>query len=330
MRTILPVASGKGGVGKTLLSANLGIALAQAGKAVVLIDLDLGGSNLHTILGIRNRHHGVGHLINGMASSLDELLIETAQERLFFIPGDGLFAGTANLPYYRKIAILRQIEQLTADFVILDLGSGSTYNTIDLFLSSNAGLIVTTPDTTAILNAYSFLKSSVLRMLERTFPSKSREREIVHEFMHTRVEGADRSIQDIVAEIYGHSETSGRTAESALEIFYPRVVMNMGRSAQDIKLGARLRQVAQRNLRQDVEFIAYLPFDELTARSPLERSPTLLKYPQSPYSLAVNNCAARLIHEPVPQIPKLFPDDEDITSLADGFRRGRGTGAHEH
>lgn len=325
MHTIIPVASGKGGVGKTLLSANLGIALAQAGKAVVLIDLDLGGSNLHTILGIRNRHQGIGHLINGMAAGLDELLIETPQERLFFIPGDGLFAGTANLPYYRKIAILRQIEQLTADFVILDLGSGSTYNTLDLFLASNAGLIVTTPETTAILNAYSFLKSAILRMLERSFPSRSREREIVHEYMHTRVEGADRSIQDIVGEIHEHSQESGKAAESALEMFYPRVVMNMGRSAQDIKLGARLRQVARRNLRQDVEFIAYLPHDELTSRSALERTPTLLKYPQSPYSLAVHNCAARLVHEPVPQMPKLFPDDEDIKTLADGFRSGRGT-----
>lgn len=325
MHTIIPVASGKGGVGKTLLSANLGIALAQANKAVVLVDLDLGGSNLHTILGIRNRNPGVGHLINGMADSLEQLLIQTTQENLFFIPGDGLFAGTANLPYYRKVAILKQLETLTADFVILDLGSGSTYNTIDLFLASNAGIIVTTPDTTAILNAYSFLKSSILRMLERSFPSRSREREIIRDFMHTRVEGEDRSIQDIVADIFGHSQESGHIAEKALEIFYPRVVMNMGRSAQDIKLGARLRQVARRNLQQDVEFIAYLPHDELAGRSPLERTPTLLKYPQSPYALAVHNCAARLIHEPVPQMPKLFPEDEDIRSLADDFRSGRGT-----
>lgn len=329
MRSIIPIASGKGGVGKTLLSANLGIALAQANKVVVLVDLDLGGSNLHTILGIRNRHPGIGHLINGMTDNLEQLLVETAQERLFFIPGDGLFSGTANLPYYRKLAIIRQLETLTADFVILDLGSGSTYNTIDMFLTSNSGLIVTTPETTSILNAYSFLKSTILRMLERSYPARSREREIVRHFMHTRVEGEDRSIQDIITDIYEHSEESGRTAQAALESFYPRVVMNMGRSAQDIKLGARLRQVARRNLQQDMEFIAYLPSDELAGRSPLERSPTLLKYPQSPYALAVHNCAARIIHEPVPQMPKLFPDDEDLKSLADGFRNGRGTRVSE-
>ncbi len=58
MNTIIPIASGKGGVGKTIFTANLGIALANKGKTVIAIDLDLGSSNLHTCLGIKNRHPG--------------------------------------------------------------------------------------------------------------------------------------------------------------------------------------------------------------------------------------------------------------------------------
>lgn len=64
MTAIVPVASGKGGVGKTIATANLGISLAQAGKTVILADLDLGAANLHTILGIRNRQPGIGHIIS--------------------------------------------------------------------------------------------------------------------------------------------------------------------------------------------------------------------------------------------------------------------------
>ncbi|HPE35715.1 MAG TPA: P-loop NTPase, partial [Spirochaetales bacterium] len=56
MGTVIPVASGKGGVGKTVVAANLGLALSALGKTVVLVDLDLGGANLHTVLGVRNRH----------------------------------------------------------------------------------------------------------------------------------------------------------------------------------------------------------------------------------------------------------------------------------
>ncbi|MCG8477653.1 MAG: P-loop NTPase, partial [Spirochaetales bacterium] len=82
MQYLIPIASGKGGVGKSILAANLGIALAQQQKTVVLVDLDLGGSNLHTILGIRNRHAGIGHFIYRQAASLEELVVEMQQERL--------------------------------------------------------------------------------------------------------------------------------------------------------------------------------------------------------------------------------------------------------
>ncbi len=319
MQYLIPIASGKGGVGKSILAANLGIALAQQQKTVVLVDLDLGGSNLHTILGIRNRHAGIGHFIYRQAAGLEELVVETPQERLFLIPGDGLFAGTANLPYWRKLALMKELERLTADFVILDLGSGSAFNTLDLFLVSPAGLIVTTPDTTAILNAYSFLKSSMLRLLQRSFPGKSEERRAVLTFMETRVEGSDMSIRNVLEAIAALSPESGHRAEEALEGFRPRIVMNMGRSAEDIKLGTRLRMVARDNLKHDLEFVAYLPQDELTSRSPLERRPTVLAYPQSQYSRAVAQCATRIIHEPIPELLKLFPDDEDIQELAEGF-----------
>ncbi|MCG8480126.1 MAG: MinD/ParA family protein, partial [Spirochaetales bacterium] len=253
------------------------------------------------------------------AAGLEELVVETQQQRLFLIPGDGLFAGTANLPYWRKLALMKELERLTADFVILDLGSGSTFNTLDLFLVSPAGLIVTTPDTTAILNAYSFLKASMLRLLQRSFPGKSEERRAVLDFMETRVEGSDMSIHNVLEAIASIDAESGQRAEEALENFRPRIVMNMGRSAEDIKLGTRLRMVARDNLKHDLEFVAYLPQDELTSRSPLERRPTMLTYPQSQYSRAVTQCATRIIHEPIPELLKLFPDDEDIQELAEGF-----------
>jgi flagellar biosynthesis protein FlhG len=323
MQYRIPVASGKGGVGKTLLSANLGISLAQQNKTVILVDLDLGGSNLHTVLGIRNRHEGIGHFINRKVDTLEQLVVPTKQERLFFISGDGLFSGTANLPYWRKLAILKELETLTADFVIMDLGSGTTFNTLDFFLTTTAGLVVTTPDTTAILNAYSFLKAGMFRLLHRTFPGKSAERQCVLDFMQEKVEGGDRTLQTLVSQIADIDPASGQAAQGALETFRPRVVMNMGRTAGDIQLGGRLRQVVRNNLQTDVEFIAYFPYDELASRSALERSPTLLTYPQSHFARAVQQCAARLIHEPVPDAPRLFPDDEDLKELAEDFTPAR-------
>jgi Mrp family chromosome partitioning ATPase len=61
--TIIPIASGKGGVGKSFVSSNLAIALAQKGHRVIAVDLDFGGANLHSFLGLANRYPGIGDFL---------------------------------------------------------------------------------------------------------------------------------------------------------------------------------------------------------------------------------------------------------------------------
>jgi len=319
MKTIIPIASGKGGVGKSFLTANLGIAIAQEGKTVVLIDLDLGASNLHTLLGIRNRNPGIGHFVHGHNRSIEELLVQTGQNGLFFIPGDALYSGTANLPFFRKTALLRQIEKLPADFVLLDLGAGSAFNTLDFFLSAPAGLIVTVPETTAILNAYSFLKAAMLRLLHRSFPPKSMERIAVQDFVQKRLEGAELSLADAIRAISNLNPESGRIARERLDQLKPRVIVNMGRTASDIRIGSHLRTVVRKNLDTDLEFLSYLPYDPVAQRAALERIPTVLAHPNTPYAAAIRSAAQKIILEPVPQMPRLFSDNEDIEDLAQEF-----------
>ena len=121
MATILPVASGKGGTGKTVLSGNLGVALARKGKKVILMDLDLGGANLHTCLGIKNDRPGIGDYIYKHVQSLTDIVYPTPVQGLSFIPGDVLLPGTANLDYGTKKKIIRNIKNLNADYILLDL-----------------------------------------------------------------------------------------------------------------------------------------------------------------------------------------------------------------
>ena len=314
MRYIIPVASGKGGVGKTLFSTNLGLALAQLGRTVVLIDLDLGGSNAHTVLGIRNRHPGIGHFIYRHVDHLEQLLVTTAQQRFFFIPGDALFAGTANLPYYRKLAIIKEIETLPADFVLIDLGSGTNYNVLDFFLTSNAGLVVTVPETTAILNAYALIKGAMLRLIQRLYPGKSDARATVNAFLAERLEGSELTLQTLLDRLEPQARD---VADAAIAQFRPRVVLNQGRSPHDIHIGGRLRTTARKNLSLELEFLAYLPSDETAARAALERRPTLLNYPDCPFSRAVAQCAHRLNESPEPRPVALYEGDDDVAMIAD-------------
>ncbi|NLJ46312.1 MAG: MinD/ParA family protein, partial [Treponema sp.] len=201
MVTIVPIASGKGGVGKTVLAANLGVCLAGLGRTVVLVDLDLGGANLHTCLGVKNRNPGIGALAWRQEKSLSDLLVQTGVDRLWFIPGDNLLPGTANLEFFVKRKILKDLARLPADFVLLDLGAGSSYNVVDFFLASSSGLLVIQPEATSILNAYSFLKTAVYRMLFRSFPKAGEERRRVIEFASRRVEGSGASFLELAREL---------------------------------------------------------------------------------------------------------------------------------
>lgn len=317
MTTIIPVASGKGGVGKTVFTANIGVSLARAGKTVILVDLDLGGSNLHTALGEKNDKSGIGNYIYKQERNLESLLVETDEKRLFFIPGDSLLPGTANLPYFRKVKIIKELGGLVADYVILDLGSGSSYNTIDFFLTSAAGIVVVTPETTSILNAYSFVKAALFRMIYRSFPAKGDERRVVSEFVTERLEGTNRSIAALAEELARISPEAAETARSCLRSFLPRVVLNMGRTRRDVPLGAKLRQVARKNLDLEVQYIGFLPWDEEVGSSILRRRPVLSLSPGSAFARNLDQVTTRLIHEPTPKTPKLFEADEDLAELVE-------------
>ena len=317
MAHIIPIASGKGGVGKTLITANLGVALAQAGKTTILVDLDLGASNLHTCLGVRNRHSGLGNFIYKQENSIESLVVQTDIPRLYMIPGDALLPGTANRPYFQKMKILKGMEQLVADYVFLDLGAGSAYNTLDFYLSSLIGIIVTTPETTSILNAYTFLKSAIIRLIQRSFHYKSAERAAVNEFMQGKIEGTDLTLEALVGQLGAVSPDSAELARKQIERFLPRVILNMGHTPQDIALGSKLRQIVQKNLAVDVEYIGYLPHSPNLTRSILERKPAALTHPQDEFVQAVRNLAKKLIESPMPQRPELYEDNEDLYEIAE-------------
>jgi flagellar biosynthesis protein FlhG len=316
MKTIVPVASGKGGVGKTVLTANLGVSLAQLGKTVIAVDLDLGGSNLHTCLGVRNNKSGVGQLISKEEPSLESLIVETQQPRLYFVPGDSLLPGTANLAYFRKRSILKELNDLVADFVLLDLGSGSSYNVVDFYLSSPAGLMVITPDTTSVLNAYSFLKTTVFRLLYRSFPRKSRERELIAEFFRQRLEGSDRSLSQLLERLAEVSRDSEQIARERIEGFLPRVVLNMARRREDLAVGKRLRSVSGRHLEIDVRYVGVLAMHEDIGASIAQRTPELLLRPDSGFARGIRQIAERLAQSPGGQYAELFEGDEDLEEAA--------------
>ena len=320
MVRLLPIASGKGGVGKSVISANLGLALSRAdrsghpGRTVVLVDLDLGASNLHTFLGMKNKHAGIGALVWKKERHLADLLVETGYDRLWLVPGDGLLPGTANIEWSTKQRILRELAALPADIVILDLGAGSSYSVVDFFLASTEGIIVIRPEITSVLNAYALLKTAAFRVLSLSFPNKSPGRAAVNEFAAVKDEGVGMSFLDFARELSGRFP-GGDAALERLSSLRPRAIMNMGRDPGDADLGYRLRDISAKNLGVTVDFAGYLLSDPAIPDSIMARRPLLDMDPASPFSRGLAAVASRLATGHTGAALELQDADDDLAAL---------------
>lgn len=165
-RKIWAIGGGKGGVGKSLVTANTAIALANRGFKVIAIDLDLGGANLHTCLGVGVPPKTLSDYITGKANSLQELIVATSIPNLGLISGAQDEIGMANLKNIQKNKIINNLNQLDADFILVDLGAGTSNNTLDFFIAADRGIIVSLPEPTSIENVYRFIKSVFFRRLK--------------------------------------------------------------------------------------------------------------------------------------------------------------------
>ena len=295
MVNLLPVASGKGGVGKSSFAVNLAVLLAQKGKKVILADLDFGGANLHTLLGLKNNHAGLGNYIYKQTDDFNSLLQETAQPGLKFIAGDCLYPGTANMEAGAKRRIIKALNAQDADYVILDLGAGTTYNTLDFYLLTYNSILVTSPELTSILNAYSFLKSAAYRFLIRQFKAKSPERSMIDNYINNSTAGAESSFVALVDEICRQYPPSGEKARQELQKYRPQVILNMGKSTQDLEMARRLRSLVWNKLNIAMDFVGFTPKDDAIEMAVATRRPIAVSNPQNPFVVHLNSAADRIL-----------------------------------
>jgi flagellar biosynthesis protein FlhG len=218
---IVPVASGKGGVGKTLVAANLAIALAPGQSAGHSGRPRPGGSNLHLVLGLNVGGPSIGTFLGKKKIDFSEAVHETGIPNLRFIPGDAEIPGLANLTASQKNMIVRRLSGLDADYLILDLGAGTSQNTLDFFLMSGQGIIVTTPTPTATVNAYLFLKNAAFRLLQRSANRKSPGGAYIDSLFRERSSLQRIYIPDVVRELESR-DADAATATVRLRVGFIR------------------------------------------------------------------------------------------------------------
>ncbi|MEK6775597.1 MAG: P-loop NTPase [bacterium] len=224
---IWPIGSGKGGVGKTLLTANLGILLAGLNRKVVLLDADLGASNLHTALGIPYITRTLNNFLTGTAQGLPDTALETP------IPGLSLIGGGRQLPAYPDYQeqmvrrILSGIPLLQADILLMDLGGGIQTSVLDLFLLSDRPVVVMTGDPASIQNTYHLLKTAVYRKILKTFPNNPLISFMVQSATHPKSRQRVHSVQELIDKISHVDRHYADLIRKTLQNFSPQLIVNM-------------------------------------------------------------------------------------------------------
>jgi len=294
---ILPVASGKGGVGKSLLASNLSIALGQAGKRVVLVDLDLGASNIHLILGMGNVRKGIGTFLNNTDIPFDEIILDTEYENLRFVPGDAEIPGMANVSTAQKNKLIRRIMGLDADFVILDLGAGTSYNIIDFFLTSSQGIIITAPTLTSILNAYLFLKNAVFRIIYTSFGKKSPGRQYLENLRKDGTSLQKVYIPRLLEKLQEADAEGYKIFTERMSHFKPLLVMNLLEDPKDGDKAQKIRRSCKEYLDVEMEHLGIIYRDHLQDIALGSRIPVIVYKPQAVISQAMYRIADKILQK---------------------------------
>ncbi|SHO49842.1 MinD/ParA family protein [Anaerocolumna xylanovorans] len=154
---VVTVTSGKGGVGKSNLSVNLGIQLCRMGKRVIILDADFGLANVEVMLGIRPKYN-LADIIYG-SKGLQEIITK-GPENLMFISGGSGIQELSNITKGQISFLNEKLYELDeiADIIIIDTGAGITDSVLEFVMASSEVLLVITPEPTSITDAYALLK----------------------------------------------------------------------------------------------------------------------------------------------------------------------------
>lgn len=292
---IIAFGSGKGGVGKSFLAANMGIHIAGLSKKVILVDADLGNANLHTYLNLPLKGLTLSDFISGKVSNLAPVTIQTDVPYLSLIPGGKAPLGVANIVYKKKMMFLKAIKRLSADFIILDLGTGVSFNVLDFFLIAHHKVVIARPEPASIENFYQFIKTALWRRLSSLIPDLMTRKRWEVSFDQEGEWGSKR-VAEIISEAEGMlDEEVKKKIEEEFPRFAVKLILNWTTTPDHRRLGYFIEKVCENAIGITLRYLGYIDNDLQVEESTRLRKPLLLNYPDSSVTRAIRNITNRLL-----------------------------------
>jgi flagellar biosynthesis protein FlhG len=304
MAHIWPIGGGKGGTGKSFITGSMGVLLARQRFKTLLIDADLGAANLHTILGLPYPDISLSDFINKRVPTLSETVLETPIPNLFLISGARNKLDIANLAYEQKTKMLRAISKLDYHYILIDLSSGTSFNTIDFFTLSDSGIFVCCPELTSIENFYGLIRSVYLRKIRQVLK--------VHHFRELAEKAEERNpdavinrpeyLLDILKEI---DSENGHVIEKILQGFQFKLVLNQVRKQDNPEMGILICKIVEKHLGLKIQFIGNVAYDERVHDELRKKGPFVDKYPYCRAAMDLKALSKGIVGATPMEIPPL-------------------------
>jgi flagellar biosynthesis protein FlhG len=288
---IWAVGGGKGGVGKSVVTSSLAIALSNGGPRCALVDADLGGANLHTLLGVPRPDRTLSDFLTGRVKELSDVLTPTAIPGLSLVSGARAVLEMANPKHSQKQRLLRHLRRLDVAHVFVDLGAGASFNVLDPFLAADERIMVVVPEPTAIENAYHFLKAAFFRSLREV--ALGEHRDVLREVMEVaRLDGlSPREMFELASR---RSAETGRALRQLAREFAPRLIVNQADTGEHRRIGHEMVAAARRHLGASLHFVGALDLDAAVPAAVARQQPVMQLFPGSAFAKSVHETLERM------------------------------------
>ena len=295
-KQIWAIGGGKGGVGKSLISSSLAFTLAKQGLHTLIIDLDLGGANLHTVLGEKPPEKCVSDVLTGRTAHLSECIVDTQYANLKMIAGAKDALNITQISSEKKQNLMNQIKDLNSQFIILDLGAGTSQYTLDFFNLAQVGIITVLPEPTSIENAYRFLKACYYHRLFEN-PLFTAIQPLIETAMTPNNQMGIQSPADLLNEVNFQNPELALVLKKNIKEYRPKIILNQTRSQTDVDVGFSMKSVAKKYFGIEMDYLGYLEYEPNVWQSVRRMRPILAEHPHSRIALHVERMCNYLLKQ---------------------------------
>lgn len=256
---IWAIGSGKGGVGKTLIISQIAKSLAEFGKRVILIDSDFSAPNTHSLFGIRSLDKSILDYFKEN-QTIENLIQPTKVKNLEIIVGNQDSVSYTNISQKMIRNFFNSLKNLDVDYILMDLGGGSSQTTIDLFLEADKQIVATDLEIISIENLLHFVRNAFFRKLNFSLSHLGLHKTI-ESLWRNRKQFQIKTLEDLIRQLGEVTENIDQSTIKKLTRFQINLIINKVRKANDIIEGFSIKSICIKYFGVETLYSGYIEYD---------------------------------------------------------------------